>query len=170
MAESRPSPMSRRAVTQKCVARALPWLCIFLAGCASSGLWSVVVPEQRCLDIRDPSQLPQIAIPAIPEPETVTKPVPPVDPSNLSLDEAIRISLANSTVVRVLAGVTAVSSGQTVYDPAISNTLIDEARAIFDPNISVKNAFSRFEQPTETFDPLDPVLARIAGSSIDNYE
>jgi outer membrane protein TolC len=128
------------------------------------------VPEQRCLDIRDPAQLPPVAIPPIPEPETVSKPAPPVDPSNLSLDEAIRISLANSTVVRILAGVTAVSSGQTVYDPGISNTDIDAARAVFDPNITVSNAFSRFENPPVVFDPTDPVLARITGSSIDNYE
>jgi outer membrane protein TolC len=170
MAEYRPSPASRPALLQKYIARALPWLCIFLAGCVPSGLWSLVVPEQRCLDIRDPSQLPQIAIPPIPEPETVSKPVGPVDPSNLSLDEAIRISLANSTVVRILAGVTAVSSGQTVYEPAISNTFIDEARAMFDPNVSVRNAFSRFENPPVVFDAADPVLARITGASIDNYE
>jgi hypothetical protein len=157
-------------LSHKYVARALPWLCIFLAGCVPSGLWNMVVPEQRCLDIRDPSQLPQIAIPPIPEPETVSKPIKPVDPSNLSLDEAIRISLSNSTVVRVLAGVTAVSSGQTVYEPAISNTFIDEARAMFDPNITVRNAFSRFENPPVVFDPADPVLARITGASIDNYE
>jgi outer membrane protein TolC len=170
MAEFRPSPASHLALSHKYVARALPWLCIFLAGCVPSGLWNMVVPEQRCLDIRDPSQLPQMAIPPIPEPETVSKPIKPVDPSNLSLDEAIRISLANSTVVRVLAGVTAVSSGQTVYEPAISNTFIDEARAMFDPNITVRNAFSRFENPPVVFDPADPALARITGASIDNYE
>src|SRR5207248_3066073 len=88
----------------------------------------------------------------------------------LSLDEAIRISLSNSAVVRVLAGISAVSSGRTVYDPAISNTAIDEARAAFDPNISVRNAFTRSEIPQAIFDTSDPALARIAGTSIDNYE
>src|SRR5205823_13244828 len=68
---------------------ALP-ISIFLAGCVPSGIWSTVVPEQRCLDVREPSQLCPVAIPPIPEPETVSKLAEPVDPSHLSLDEAIR--------------------------------------------------------------------------------
>jgi outer membrane protein TolC len=152
------------------VLRGLPLLTMLLGGCVPSGLFNVVVPEQRRLDIREPTQLPQIAIPSIPDPETVTHKPPQVDPSQLSLDEAIRISLANSTVVRILAGVSAVSSQQTVYDPAISNTFIDEARAAFDPNITVRNAFNRFETPAGEFNPAAPIFSRITGSAIDNYD
>src|SRR5262249_38283337 len=117
----------------------LPWLA--LAGCVPvSGVWSLVVPEQRRLDIREPSQLPPAPIPPVPPPETVTNRPPDVPPQELSLDQAIRIALANSQVVRVLAGANVVSSGQTIYDPAISNTLIDQARAVFDPAVAVNNA------------------------------
>src|SRR6187549_1421930 len=105
--------------------RALPWLA--LAGCVpGSGVWSLVVPEQRRLDVREPGELPPAPIPPVPPPETVSRRVPAEVPlQELSLDQAIRIALANSQVVRVLAGGTAVSSGQTIYDPAISNTRID---------------------------------------------
>lgn len=150
--------------------RALPILCMMLIGCVPNGFLCTVVPEQRCLDVRDPAQLCPATILPTPTPETVDHRFTDFDPTNLSLDEVIRISLANSAVVRILAGVTAVSSQQTVYDPAISNTLIDEARAIFDPNVAVRNTFNRFETPPTVFDPAAPALARITGSSIDNYE
>lgn len=150
--------------------RALPILCMLFVGCVPNGFLCTVVPEQRCLDIRDPAQLCPATIPTTAIPETVDNRFTDVEPTNLSLDEAIRISLANSAVVRILAGVTAVSSQQTVYDPAISNTLIDEARAIFDPNVAVRNTFNRFETPPGVFDAAAPALARITGSSIDNYE
>src|SRR2546423_1194006 len=121
-------------------------MCLAACGCGPVGnTWPLVVPEQRHLDIHDPPHLPPAAIPQVPPPQTVATPAPPGDPKELSLDEAIRTALANARVVRVLAGVTAVASGQTVYDPAISNTAIDEARAVFDPVVAVNNAFSRSE-------------------------
>ena len=138
------------------VARYRSVLTALMVGCVPSGLWNTVVPEQRCLDIRDPSQLCPLAIPAIPDPETVTNRYAQFDPSNLSLDEAIRVSLANSAVVRVLAGVTAVSSGETVYDPAISNAAIDEARAMFDPNITVEITSTVSISPPSRLNPGDP--------------
>ncbi|HTK74429.1 MAG TPA: TolC family protein [Gemmataceae bacterium] len=151
-------------------AGALPWLA--LAGCVPvSGVWSLVVPEQRRLDVREPGDFPPAPIPPVPPPETVNHRVPQEVPSQeLSLDQAIRIALANSQVVRVLAGGTAVSSGQTIYDPAISNTQIDQARAVFDPIINVNNAFSRSEVPQAAFDPTSPVGASITGTRIDNYD
>jgi outer membrane protein TolC len=88
----------------------------------------------------------------------------------IPLDEAIRIALANSKVVRVLAGVTAVPSGLTIYDPAISNNAIDEARAVFDPTIVAQNAFNRAEVPQAVFDPRDPTGVRITGTRVDNYD
>ena len=45
------------------------------------------------------------------------------DTRHFSLDDAIRIALENDRVIRVLAGVTAVTSGRTIYDAAIANTV-----------------------------------------------
>jgi outer membrane protein TolC len=140
-------------------------------GCVPrAGVWSLVVPEQRRLDVRDPSELPTFPVPPLPPPPTVSRPAPEVAPKELSLDEAIRIALANSQVIRVLAGVTAVSSGQTIYDPAIANTQIDEARAAFDPVVTVDNFFNRSDQPQALFDPADPAGVRLGGTRVDNYD
>lgn len=140
-------------------------------GCVpGTGPWSQVCPEQRHLEIREPSQLPHAQIPVLPEPETVARPFTDVTPQELSLDQAIRIALANSKVVRILAGTTAVSSGQTIYDPAIANTFIDDARSVFDPVIGARNAFSRSEVPAAFFDANSPLGAIIAGDRIDNYD
>jgi outer membrane protein TolC len=144
---------------------------LVLAGCfPTERQWALVVPEQRCLDIRDPSQLCPAPIPDIPPPETVTNRYTSPEPTDLSLDEAIRISLRNSAAIRVLAGVTVTSTGLTVYDPAISNTNIDVARAVFDPVINARNTFSRSELPIAGFDLTNPALATIAGNRIDNYD
>ncbi len=91
-------------------------------------------------------------------------------PTDLSLDEAIRTALLNSEVVRVLAGVTAVSSGRTIYDAAITNTTIDQERARFDPTVSVTNSWDRTETPIADFDPLDPTRAIIGGIRVDDYD
>ncbi|MCA9011466.1 MAG: TolC family protein [Planctomycetaceae bacterium] len=65
----------------------------------------------------------------------------------LSLDEAIRMTLQNSEVIRVLTGVSAVSSGQTIYDTAIATTPIDQAKALFDPVFSANSTFRHNEFP-----------------------
>jgi outer membrane protein TolC len=145
---------------------ALLLLCV--AGCGS--FWPVVMPEQRFLDIREESELPQASIPASLPPETVSQRVPTVVvPTQLSLDEAIRIALANSNVIRVLAGEFAVASGKTIYDPAISNTTIDEARSVFDPTLGITNNWTRTEQPGAFLNPRDPLGASISGTRIDDY-
>jgi outer membrane protein TolC len=110
----------------------------------------LVFPEQRHLQVRDPSQLPRTRIPHIPSPPTVATPKPPDEVWTLSLDEAIRIALANADVVRVVAGNTAVAAGPTIYGPAIENTQIDQNRAAFDPKLESRNTFSRVEQPFGT--------------------
>jgi len=68
------------------------------------------------------------------------------------LDDAIRTSLANAQVIRVLAGVGAVSSGRTIYDTGISNTGIDQQLARFDPFLQVNNNWDHIDAPT-LFDP-----------------
>jgi len=127
--------------------------------------WRFILPEQRRLEIRDPSTLPKARLPAVPPPRTVSDPHSAAEPVRLSLDDAIRTALANSEVVRVLAGTTATSSGRTVYDPAITNTQIDQARASFDPAIQVTNDFNRRETPQ-----ADPSGNAIVGTATQDYE
>ena len=61
----------------------LLWL-LLLCGCSALGpVASLVLPEQRHLDLRQPGQLPSAPIPPLPPPQTVSDPPPPVDPKNL---------------------------------------------------------------------------------------
>ncbi|MCI0638224.1 MAG: TolC family protein [Gemmataceae bacterium] len=147
----------------------LLWLLVcaggLLAGCALPG----VFPEQRTLDLRPPGSLPKARIPDMPPPITVSNPEPEARERLLSLDDAIRITLENSQVVRVLAGVSAVASGKTIYDPAISNTFIDQEQARFDPALEVTNTFTRTEQPLGVLTPFDPVGSLIRGNRTDFY-
>jgi hypothetical protein len=77
----------------------------------------------------------------------------------MTLDEAIRIALENSEVIRVLGG----TSGRTVYDPAIANTQIDRARARFDPSFAIQNRFNNnripVAEPTARLRPAFPSTA-----------
>ncbi|MCR4411408.1 MAG: TolC family protein [Thermoguttaceae bacterium] len=120
----------------------------------------LVLPEQRHLEVRDPSRLPRARIPDLPAPRTVSTPGSEEAAQKLSLDEAIRIALDNTRAVRVLAGVTAVNSGRTIYGPAITNTQIDQARARFDPTLQMGHRFSQQDQP-EGFLLRDPVTGQL---------
>ena len=102
-------------------------------------------------------------------PRTVTDPRPETEEWQLSLDEAIRIALENAKVIRILAGTTAVSSGQTIYDAAITNTTIDQAQAAFDPIAHWNNTWSRTNTPTAEFNPTNPLLSFITSTPIDSY-
>ena len=127
-------------------------------------------PEQRTIQVRDPSQLPQYDLPDSPAPPTVTNRTQGLKQRDITLDEAIRISLANTRVVRVLAGTTAVSSGSTIYDAALTNTSIDQANARFDPTVTVNQSFNRLETPGAVPDPLDPAnQSLITGSANQNF-
>ncbi|MHB1036168.1 MAG: TolC family protein [Pirellulales bacterium] len=129
----------------------------------------VIFPEQRHIEVRDSSQLQRARIPDLPPPTTVANPQLNIPPQNLSLDEAIRVALANTRVIRTLAGTTAVSSGRTIYDTAISNTLIDQQRGRFDPQFQIQNNFSRRELPGGVFAPAPP-FARITGAGVNDYD
>jgi outer membrane protein TolC len=121
------------------------------------GLFPLIKGEQRHVRYRDPASLPNVYVPATAPPATVSHPLPKDAERPLSLDEAIRLALDNSQVVRQLAGVVAVSSGRTIYDPAITNNTIDQQRAPFDPTTTVNNTFSRIEPPFAARVPLDPL-------------
>lgn len=122
-----------------------------------------ILPEQRCLDIRNPRELCQVPVPATPRPATVNDNQFQSPPRLLTLNDAINITLANSKVIRVLGGVTATTSGRTVYDTAISNTTIDTQRAAFDPTFRLNNAWNQLENPSASFDPFNPSNAIITG-------
>lgn len=138
-------------------------------GCESvQAIRSKVHPEQREIAYRPPELLPRAPLPTAAPPRTVTQPDNGQPELRLTLDQAIRLSLDNAEVIRVLAGDLAVSSGQTIYDPGIANTAIDQARGRFDPRIEVNNTFNRNEQPTGIFQPASPG-AQIVGSDTDGY-
>ncbi|NLF70233.1 MAG: TolC family protein [Candidatus Anammoximicrobium sp.] len=126
-------------------------------------------PGQSTIQVRDPAQLLRLPPPDVPPPATVTHPEVGLPERRLTLDEAIRIALANSQVVRVLAGVSAVSSGRTVFDAAIVNNRVDDALSRFDPRLQVNNGFQRTETAGAGFDPLDPSRALITGNRTDGY-
>ncbi|MCG6156332.1 TolC family protein [Rubinisphaera margarita] len=129
---------------------------------------AVVIPESRHLTYRSPESLPLTPLPSYADPRTVSFLDNTQEDLKLSLDEAIRIALSNSKVIRVLAGNRAASSGQTIYDPGIANTAIDQTRGRFDPNLSINNTFSQNEQANGIFIPVDPG-ARIVGTDTDSY-
>ncbi|MEX1027756.1 MAG: TolC family protein [Candidatus Paceibacterota bacterium] len=128
-----------------------------------------ILPEQRGLDIRNPAQLNQVPVPATPRPATVNDLQFDAPTRLLTLNRAINITLANSEVVRVLGGVTASTSGRTIYDAAITNTAIDQQRGVFDPSVRLNNVWNQIENPAATFDPLDPTNAIISGVQNEGY-
>ncbi len=128
-----------------------------------------ILPEQKRLAIRRPGQFPQVAVPDVPRPPTVSDPQFDLPPRLLSLDDALNITLLNSEVVRVLGGVTATTSGRTIYDAAITNTTIDQQRAAFDPRLRANNTWTQTEVPAASLDPLDPSQAIIAGIQNEGY-
>ncbi|MAT72373.1 MAG: hypothetical protein CMJ58_22955 [Planctomycetaceae bacterium] len=129
-----------------------------------------IKPEQRSIRVRHPTQFPRVPLPDVPPPPTVSAPQWDAPAWDLSLDEAIRTALSNAEIVRVLAGVAAVSSGRSIYDAAISNAGIDIAQGVFDPTVSVNNFWDRTESPFAFEDPGDPQRTLIDGSQTDRYD
>lgn len=134
--------------------------------------WRFLLPEQRRIEIRDPSQLRQTRIPASTPPPTVSNLPIGMREQQLALDDAIQLALRNSEVIRVLTGVSASSSGRTIYDPAINNTQIDTARGRFDPRLESKNDFTHGEAPQAGLFqsvPNGPVSSFIDGNANDQF-
>jgi outer membrane protein TolC len=122
-------------------------------------------PEQRTLDVREPESLPYTPLPSG-LPGTVRRPGETPSVQQLSLDAAIQMSLARSQVVRLLTGVTASTSGRTIFDVAVANTAIDEEQAKFDPKLTIENEWLRGDQPGYNPAALPPV---IEGFQTDSY-
>ncbi|MFV1966472.1 MAG: TolC family protein [Pirellulaceae bacterium] len=145
--------------------------CAFLSLAQAEHPFQLILPEQRAIRVRDPSELVHVEIPHTPRPPTVSALHEDLSPRYLSLDETIRTALANAEIIRVLAGVIAVSSGRTIYDTAIVNNGVDEQNAVFDPRVSVQNGFNRLETPGIIFDPsrISPLPPVIEGLRRDDY-
>lgn len=126
-------------------------------------------PEQTVVEARPAEELPTEALGSPEHPRSVYWKAAD-QPLLLSLDEAIRIALANDDVIRILAGNTAIASGRTIYDPAIANTTIDVQNARFDPTLGISNNWNRNEGGQGFFDPLNPGQAVIVGSGTGNYD
>src|SRR6056297_1235892 len=143
----------------------LVWLSTAAGQAAEFG--PLLLPEQKRLPIRPPDRLPQVSPRAVPPPATVAQPPREIPERPFPLDAAIDLALSNSEVVRVLSGVTASTSGRSIYDVAITNTQIDQERATFDPQLEANNRWNRDENPTAAFDPLDPSQAILSGTRTD---
>jgi outer membrane protein TolC len=135
----------------------------------ADGPLPTLFPEQRVVEARPAEELPSEPLGSPLHPRSVYWKADD-QPWLLSLDEAIRIALANDDVIRILAGNTAVASGRTIYDPAIANTAIDAQNARFDPTLGITNSWNRFEAGQSFFDPLNPGHALIVGSGTGNYD
>jgi outer membrane protein TolC len=128
-----------------------------------------ILPEQRKIQVRAPEQMCPANIPLSNKPATVADPQWDATPIQLSLSDLLNHSLQNLDVIRVLTGVNAVTTGRTIYDPAITNTAIDQARSQFDPTFNVNNSWSETNRPFAVPDPLDPTQAIIRKNSADLY-
>lgn len=64
--------------------------------------------------------------------------------------------------MRFLTGVGAVNSGQTIYDPAITNTGIDQALGRFDPAIQVNNNWDYIDVPLSARNPIQQYRMNLA--------
>lgn len=151
------------------------WLAILFLGLLSSTVLAqrtigTIFPERQTTAIRFPEQLPRYTLPMALSPSTVSRPLEDLTPEKMPLDAAIRTSMRNLDVIRVLSGVSASHSGRTIYDVALQHTAIDQAQARFDPILSVNNHWSLTENPTGVFDPLIPGNSLIVGAHTRSFQ
>ena len=118
------------------------------------------------MNVREPYQLAPAQSPITQRPKTVTDTRIDRQTQYISLDRAIELALQNAEVIRVLQGTTAGSTGQTIYDPAITNTQVDVQRARFDPNLNAAVNLSRNESPSAFIDPANPANAVISAADV----
>ncbi len=128
-----------------------------------------IFPERRSIQVREPNQLPRYQMPAASAPSTVSRPITDLEPRLIALDGALRTSMRNLDVIRVLSGVTATNSGRSIYDVALTNTSIDQQQSRFDPILSIDNNWNLLENPQAVFDPLPPNNAIISGVQTRNF-
>ena len=157
----------------KSQAKRLQWMAIVgmvLAMSSRAALGQLGVDEQHSMQFSAPGSLSGFQRATTPVPVTVASPDAQQFEYFLSLDEAIRTALQHSEVVRVLTGLSASSSGRTIYDTAIATTAIDQAVGRFDPVFSANSSFRQNNSPVAIPDPLDPFGARIGASTSDGTD
>lgn len=130
-----------------------------------------ILPEQQRMIVRDPARLPAARIPMgqLPPPTVFTSD-DDAPGASVTIDALIRQALTGADVVRVLAGVGAASTGQTIYDPAVATMRIDQQQAIFDPTLEMRHDFLRNESPFALPVPGDPNAARFDALQDDLYD
>lgn len=74
-----------------------------------------------------------------------------VSPRQLSLRDAIQVSLSKSDVVRTLSGGSVQIADATGYDPALRQQSANIYAAVFDPKLSMGYVGSRINEPSGTF-------------------
>ncbi len=152
--------------------RWLPILMLIIAGgCGATAdvLHTTFMPEQLAIDYREAGPTAAVPLPTSSAPRTVLTPKPGTAEWRLPLDDAIRIALDNSRVVRTLTGLSANASGRTIYDAAITNTTIDQQQANFDPVLQHNNSVGRTDTPSSVFDTVNLGRARITSTPTDAY-
>ena len=127
------------------------------------------VDEQKQMRWHRPDQVVQFYTNAGPAPVTVATKDPDTPDKFVSLDEAIQLALQHSEVVRVLTGVSATSTGSTIYDTAIANTSIDQAVGRFDPVYFANSTYRKTETPFAA-PTIVPFLATIQGAQVSNNQ
>ncbi len=140
---------------------------LFLATSSAEAQLLDICPEQRHIAVRDPGEMCPISIPNAEVPFTVALEEDRFQ-EPLSLDDCIQIAIRNAEVVRVLSGVSASSTGRTIYDVAISNASIDEQLSVFDPTLNLTSTMNKTDSPSGIFDPLVPGGSILTGSSTDS--
>ncbi len=105
------------------------------------------VDEQHSIRWHQPEQIVTYGRAASAAPVTVATVEDPATEQYVSLDQAIRLALQHSEVIRVLTGTSASSSGSTIYDTAIATTSIDQATGRFDPVFFANSNWRKSESP-----------------------
>jgi outer membrane protein TolC len=141
-------------------------LLVLFAG-SRSAVAQLLPDEQRRISWHDESSLSRFSRPPGAAPVTVASEDAEKFARLLPLDEAIRIALEYSEVIRVLAGNGAVSSGRTIYDTAIATTPIDQAVGRFDPVFRANTEFSHTEFPRFAGTAISDNVSSANGSGAD---
>lgn len=122
-------------------------------------------PDESQIRWPESTSASRVRRPAGPEPVTVATKDATATERFLPLDEALKLALENSEVIRVLTGVSASSSGRTIYETAIAITPIDIAKAKFDPVFQANSSLRRSESPF--LNPAGPQIQDFARAGTD---
>ena len=129
----------------------------------------ITVEEQRQMRWHQPNKILKFFTDAGPTPVTVATTNPDTPDKFISLDEAIQLALQHSEVIRVLTGVSATSTGNTIYDTAIANAAIDQAVGRFDPVYFANSTYRKTETPFSAPTSV-PFFATIEGAQTANNQ